>query len=142
MSLDTVRVFAISKLPRIKKQQRKMREQERETRREYIYRESHRMGKATLNEICRVMGLPGKPDGMDRAEVAQYHRDGRIQDIADYCESDVVNTYRVWLRYELFRGKLTEGEPDASEANLGEYIKARSNTKPHLLAYWDAAAGA
>ena len=30
-------------------------------------------GKATLNEICRVMGLPGKPDGMDGAEVAQYH---------------------------------------------------------------------
>jgi 3'-5' exonuclease len=74
--------------------------------------------------------------------VAQYHRDGRIQDIADYCESDVVNTYRVWLRYELFRGKLTEQELGASEANLGEYIKARSNTKPHLLAYWDAAAGA
>jgi predicted PolB exonuclease-like 3'-5' exonuclease len=49
------------------------------------------------------MGLPGKPDGTDGAEVAQYHCDGRIQDIADYCESDVVNTYRVWLRYELFR---------------------------------------
>jgi 3'-5' exonuclease len=97
-------------------------------------------GKATLNEICRVMGLPGKPDGMDGAEVAQYHRDGRIQDIADYCESDVVNTYRVWLRYELFRGKLTEIELDATEANLGEYIKARS--KPHLLAYWDAEARA
>jgi Predicted 3'-5' exonuclease related to the exonuclease domain of PolB len=67
-------------------------------------------GKATLHEICRVLGLPGKPDGVDGADVAQYHRDGRIQDIADYCESDVVNTYRVWLRYELFRGKLTEGE--------------------------------
>jgi 3'-5' exonuclease len=99
-------------------------------------------GKATLNEISRVMGLPGKPAGIDGSEVAQYHRDGRIQDIADYCESDVVNTYRIWLRYELFRGKLTEQEFDASEANLGEYIKARSNTKPHLLAYWDAAARA
>jgi 3'-5' exonuclease len=64
------------------------------------------------------MGLPGKPDGMEGAEVAQDHRDGRIQDIADYCESDVVNTYRVWLRYEVFRGKLTENELDASEANL------------------------
>ena len=99
-------------------------------------------GKATLNEICRVMGLPGKPDGMNGAEVAQYHRDGRIQDIADYYESDVVNTYRIWLRYELFQGKLTEIELDASEANLGGYVKARSNTRPHLLGYWDAAAGA
>jgi predicted metal-dependent hydrolase len=41
MSLDTVRVFAIAKLPWIKKQQNKLREQERETPREYIDRESH-----------------------------------------------------------------------------------------------------
>ena len=41
MSLDTVRVFAIAKLPWIKKQQRKLLEQERETPREYIDRESH-----------------------------------------------------------------------------------------------------
>ena len=41
MSLDTVRVFAIAKLPWIKRQQRKMREQERETPREYLNRESH-----------------------------------------------------------------------------------------------------
>ena len=84
------------------------------------------------------MGLPGKPEGIDGSEVAQYHRDGRIQDIADYCETDVVKTYRVWLRYELFRGKLTEKEVDASEANLGEYIKAHSNTKPHLMAEYQA----
>jgi len=41
MSLDTVRVFAIAKLAWIKKQQRKLRDQERETPREYIDRESH-----------------------------------------------------------------------------------------------------
>ena len=52
--------------------------------------------------------------------------------IADYCESDVVNTYRVWLRYELFRGKLSDIAFQASEANLGEFIRARSNAKPHL----------
>ena len=44
-----------------------------------------------------------------------------------------MNTYRVWLRYELFRGKLTEKELEASEVNLGDYVKAHSNTKPHLL---------
>ncbi len=41
MSLDTIRVFAISKLDWIRQQQRKLREQERETRREYLDRESH-----------------------------------------------------------------------------------------------------
>ncbi|OGA55501.1 MAG: metal-dependent hydrolase [Betaproteobacteria bacterium RIFCSPLOWO2_12_FULL_62_58] len=41
MSLDTIRVFAISKLNWIKQQQKKLREQERETPREYLDRESH-----------------------------------------------------------------------------------------------------
>src|SRR5262245_31175311 len=41
MTIDTVRVFAIAKLPWIRKQQHKLREQERETPREYIDRESH-----------------------------------------------------------------------------------------------------
>jgi predicted PolB exonuclease-like 3'-5' exonuclease len=88
--------------------------------------------KATLHELSRVMGLPGKPDGMAGGEVEKYYREGRIQEIADYCESDVVNTYRIWLRYELFRGRLTEAEYQASEGCLGEFIKARGNTKPHL----------
>lgn len=41
MSINTVRAFAIGKLAWIKQQQRKLQEQERETPREYIDRESH-----------------------------------------------------------------------------------------------------
>jgi predicted PolB exonuclease-like 3'-5' exonuclease len=88
--------------------------------------------KASLHELCRVMGLPGKPDGISGAEVEKYYRDGHIREIAAYCESGVLNTYRVWLRYELFRGRLTEAEFQTSEANLVDFIKARGNTKAHL----------
>jgi 3'-5' exonuclease len=89
-------------------------------------------GKATLNELSRVMGLPGKPDGMHGGQVAQYCLDGRIKEVADYCETDVVNTYRVWLRHELFRGKLTPIQLQLSEQKLGEFIKVWTNAKPHL----------
>lgn len=41
MSMETIRVFAISKLGWIRKQQKKLRDQERETAREYVDRESH-----------------------------------------------------------------------------------------------------
>ena len=41
MSIDTIRIFAISKLDWIKQQQTKLREQERETPRDYVDRESH-----------------------------------------------------------------------------------------------------
>jgi predicted PolB exonuclease-like 3'-5' exonuclease len=88
--------------------------------------------KTTLHELCRVMGLPGKPDGMSGAEVEKYYRDGHIQEIAEYCESDVVNTYRIWLRYEHFRGRLSDAELQGSEASLIDFINARGNTKPHL----------
>lgn len=88
--------------------------------------------RATLHELCRVMGLPGKPDGMSGAEVETYYREGRIREIAEYCESDVVNTYRVWLRHELFRGRISDTAFAASEAGLIDFIKARGSTKPHL----------
>jgi predicted PolB exonuclease-like 3'-5' exonuclease len=82
--------------------------------------------KATLHELSRVMGLPGKPDGIDGGEVEKYFHDGRIKEIADYCESDVVNTYRIWVRHELFQGRLSEAAFDASEASLDQYIAKRA----------------
>ena len=66
------------------------------------------------------------------AEVERYFREGQDREIAEYCETDVVNTYRVWLRYELFRGRLNEREFLDSEKNLAEFIKVRANAKPHL----------
>lgn len=87
--------------------------------------------RATLDEISRTLGLPGKP-GMHGADVERYFREGRIKEIADYCEVDVVNTYRMWLRFELFRGRLSETDFNASEANLIEFIKARPEAKAHL----------
>jgi 3'-5' exonuclease len=51
---------------------------------------------------CNDLRLAGKPDGIDGGKVEKYFHEGRIKEIAEYCESDVVNTYRVWLRYELF----------------------------------------
>ena len=59
MSLDTVRVFAIAKLPWIKRQQQKLREQERETTREYLDRESHYVwGKRYLLKVIEENQAP------------------------------------------------------------------------------------
>jgi hypothetical protein len=55
-----------------------------------------------------------------------------LQAVADYCETDVVSTYRVWVRYELFRGGLTTSEFEASETALREFIRGRAGEKPHL----------
>jgi 3'-5' exonuclease len=81
--------------------------------------------KATLHEISRVMGLPGKPKGIDGGEVERYFHEGKIRGIADYCETDVVGTYRVWLRYELFRGTLSQDAFEASQRNLTDFMNAK-----------------
>jgi predicted metal-dependent hydrolase len=60
MALETIRVFAISKLAWIKSQQRKMRAQERETPREYLDRESHYVwGKRYLLKLLEKDAAPG-----------------------------------------------------------------------------------
>jgi predicted PolB exonuclease-like 3'-5' exonuclease len=89
--------------------------------------------KVSLHELCRVMGLPSKPNGISGADVERYHQEGWIREIADYCEGDVLNTYRVWLRYELFRGGLSYEGFRASEDNLMQFIAVRRNAKPHLF---------
>jgi Predicted 3'-5' exonuclease related to the exonuclease domain of PolB len=64
--------------------------------------------------------------------LSPVHREGRIREIAEYCESDVLNTYRVWLRYELFRRGISYDGFRASEDNLTQFIAVRGNSKPHL----------
>src|SRR5215207_5667219 len=73
-------------------------------------------GKISLNDLCRALGFAGKPDGMDGSEVDRYVQEGRIGEVAAYCETDVISTYRVWLVHELFRGyerrvRCERGEP-------------------------------
>jgi predicted PolB exonuclease-like 3'-5' exonuclease len=74
--------------------------------------------KVKLDELSRIMGLPGKPDGLDGSQVEAYFNAGRIQEIADYCKSDVINTYRLWLRHELFRGRLDRNQFEYSEDSI------------------------
>lgn len=59
MDLETIRIFAISKLGWIKRQQTKLRNQEREAPREYISRESHYfLGKRYLLKVEERDGKP------------------------------------------------------------------------------------
>ena len=60
MDLDMIRVFAISKLPWIKQQRRKFHEQERETPREYLDRESHYVWGARYLMSCVETEGPAK----------------------------------------------------------------------------------
>ena len=59
-----------------------------------------------LNLLAKMIGLPGKV-GIDGSMVQQYWEDGRVAEIHRYCRHDVIQTYFVFLRIELVRGRLT-----------------------------------
>ncbi|HEU0179597.1 MAG TPA: SprT family zinc-dependent metalloprotease [Blastocatellia bacterium] len=91
MNFETIRVFAISKLDWIRRQQRKLQEQERETPREYLDRESHYVwGKRYLlkvasNDEAPAVELernrmllrvrPGASDEKKQAVVEEWYRE-------------------------------------------------------------------
>ena len=63
--------------------------------------------KAPLNEIASILGFPGKMD-MSGDQVWDYYLANDIETIRNYCETDALNTYLVYLRYQLIRGKLND----------------------------------
>jgi len=64
-------------------------------------------GRASLEHVALLLGLPGKL-GMAGDKVWDAWRAGKITEIRDYCETDVLNTYLIYLRWELVRGRLDE----------------------------------
>jgi len=94
-------------------------------------------GKMKLDELSRILGLAGKPDGVDGGKVDALIAAGKIDDVARYCETDIVNTYRLWLIYELFRGVLTPEALQWSESQLVEFIRRGKSGNPHLQAAMD-----
>ena len=93
-------------------------------------------GNAPLDELAKLMGLPGKL-GMDGSAVWQGWLDGRIDDIRDYCETDVVNTFLVWLRFQQMRGVLSTDEHSAEIVFLKQQVGEMK--QPHwqrFLAAW------
>ena len=88
--------------------------------------------KPSLAELAALAGIPAKPGGMDGSQVEEYVAAGRMDDVADYCLTDVVVTYCVFLRYALVRGELSPEDFDASMASLREHLERQVSQRPLL----------
>src|SRR6266481_16567 len=58
---------------------------------------------APLDELAKLIGFPGKL-GMDGSQVWNAYQQGKLDEIRNYCETDVVNTYLVFARFQMMRG--------------------------------------
>lgn len=82
---------------------------------------------AKLDEVATMLGFPGK-FGMSGADVWTKFKQGEIAAIRDYCETDVLNTYLVFLRFELIRGRCMPEIYEQKVARVKQLLKESSQT--------------
>jgi len=90
-----------------------------------------------LNEVCSVLGLPGK-FGVDGSQVASMIDGGEVDAVREYCETDVLNTYLVYLRTMLHRGLMDTDGHDRAVADVISMIETEGEARPHLMEFMNA----
>ena len=94
---------------------------------------------APLDDVAQLAGLPGKI-GIGGAKVWETYLAGDFAKIRDYCEADTVNTYLLYLRYQLLRGAFTRAVYEKEQKALRKYLDGLD--KPHwreFLQLWNEA---
>jgi 3'-5' exonuclease len=97
--------------------------------------------RASLADTAALLGLPGKL-GFDGSQVWDAWLAGEIMRIRRYCETDVLNTYLVYLRFEAMRGRLSAEQYAAEIARVKALLAA--GTEPHhaeFLRAWERGGG-
>ena len=97
-------------------------------------------GRSSLANIACLLGLPGKL-GFDGSQVWDAWQGGNLPGIRRYCETDVLNTWLVYLRFAQLRGQLSRPQYAEEVARVRAWLQG--SPEPHLgefLRAWDAAA--
>jgi len=95
-------------------------------------------GRASLDQMAGLLGFPGKL-GMSGDKVWDTYLEGGIREIRDYCETDVLNTWLIYLRFEFMRGHLDQSGLDREFALVRSTLE--SMEQPHLQKFLAAWAG-
>lgn len=83
---------------------------------------AHRL-RGGFNVLAKMIGLPGKME-IDGSMVQALWEEGRLADIHRYCRHDVIQTYFLFLRVELLRGRLTTPHYEQALARTSEFRDA------------------
>lgn len=91
---------------------------------------------APLDDLAKLCGFPGKL-GVDGSQVWPLYQQGRLEEIRAYCETDVVNTYLVYCRFQLMRGEMTQEAYEAELALVSGTLKSidASHWREYLAAW-------
>jgi predicted PolB exonuclease-like 3'-5' exonuclease len=89
-------------------------------------------GRASLANICTLLGFPGKM-GFSGGQVWDEWRAGNLLGIRRYCETDVLNTYLVYLAFERMRGHLESPRWEAECERVRSVL--RESGEPHHVEF-------
>ena len=94
--------------------------------------------RASLDQTAVLLGYPGKL-GMSGDKVWDRFLAGKIGDIRDYCETDVVKTWLVFLRFEHMRGNLDDKDLERELTLVRETLQSMDVAHfNEYLAAWPA----
>jgi predicted PolB exonuclease-like 3'-5' exonuclease len=96
--------------------------------------------RASLSDVAALLGFPGKL-GFSGDKVWDTYLAGGLAQVRHYCETDVLNTFLVYLRFQFLRGKI---DRDALDEEL-DRVRAllRGSSEAHHLEFlkaWEALA--
>jgi 3'-5' exonuclease len=91
--------------------------------------------RASLEDMAALLELPGKM-GFSGDKVWDAFLGGKLQAIRNYCETDVLNTYLVFLRFEFMRGRLDAAGLAREQSRVRELLQA--STEPHHAEFLNA----
>ncbi|HYD75717.1 3'-5' exonuclease [Ramlibacter sp.] len=92
---------------------------------------------APMDAMAKLCGFPGKL-GMDGSQVYQAYLDGQLEEIRRYCETDVMNTYLLYCRFQKMRGGLTEAEYGQEIVLVKNALGELAGAEPHWREYLQA----
>lgn len=78
--------------------------------------------RGSLDVLAKLIGLPGKYM-LDGEDVEYLYRQGRKKEISQYCMTDVLQTYLLFLRVELLRGRMDAAAYQAALAAARGYLE-------------------
>lgn len=92
----------------------------------------------SLVEMGSLLGISVKEGGIDGSQVEAMIALGKIEEVANYCETDVIATYLIFLRLGLVTGDLQPSHYQGSIEELGNFLSQRLEKRPHLVRLFES----
>ncbi len=92
---------------------------------------------AKLDVMARLCGFPGKVGGVDGSQVYDTWRAGQQEIVRKYCETDVMNTYLLYLRFLQITGSLSPEAYDEEMQVVVDTLDGLYRADPQGASHWD-----